>query len=81
MNVEIGTDAAQFPEKVYINDIFFAVQAAGLKQAIDQFGHAGAFDTVLQLSFCPKHRGDMGRGEKEGDPLPSQLKRTPQLGS
>jgi hypothetical protein len=25
MNVEIGTDAAQFPEKEYINGIFFAV--------------------------------------------------------
>ncbi len=81
MNVEIGTDAAQFSEKEYINCIFFALQAAGLKQAIDQFGHAAAFETVLQLSFCPKHRGDMGRGEKEGDPVPSQLERTPELGS
>jgi hypothetical protein len=26
MNVEIGTDAAQFPEKEYINGIFLAVQ-------------------------------------------------------
>ncbi len=26
MNVEIGTEAAQFPEKEYINGIFFAVQ-------------------------------------------------------
>jgi hypothetical protein len=25
MNVEIGTEAAQFPEKEYINVIFFAV--------------------------------------------------------
>jgi hypothetical protein len=25
MNAEIGTDAAQFPEKEYINGIFFAV--------------------------------------------------------
>jgi hypothetical protein len=30
MNVEIGTEAAQFPEKEYINGIFFlAVQASG----------------------------------------------------
>jgi hypothetical protein len=28
MNVEIGTEAAQFPEKEYINAIFVAVQAA-----------------------------------------------------
>jgi hypothetical protein len=27
MNVEIGTEAAQFPEKEYINAIFLAVQA------------------------------------------------------
>jgi hypothetical protein len=27
MNVEIGTDAAQFPEKEYKNGIFVAVQA------------------------------------------------------
>jgi hypothetical protein len=26
MNVEIGTEAAQFPEKEYINVIFLAVQ-------------------------------------------------------
>jgi hypothetical protein len=25
MNVEIGTEAAQFPEREYINGIFFAV--------------------------------------------------------
>jgi hypothetical protein len=25
MNVEIGTEAAQFPEKEYINEIFLAV--------------------------------------------------------
>jgi hypothetical protein len=28
MNVEIGTEAAQFPEKKYINGIFVAVQVA-----------------------------------------------------
>jgi hypothetical protein len=28
MNVEIGTEAAQFPEKEYINGIFFAVHGA-----------------------------------------------------
>jgi hypothetical protein len=29
MNVEIGTEAAQFPEKEYINGIFLAVQEDG----------------------------------------------------
>ncbi len=28
MNVEIGTEAAQFPEKEYINEIFIAVYDA-----------------------------------------------------
>jgi hypothetical protein len=31
--VEIGTDAAQFPEKEYINGIFVAVQQAILSSA------------------------------------------------
>ncbi len=30
MNVEIGTEAAQFPEKEYINGIFVAVCIAGV---------------------------------------------------
>jgi hypothetical protein len=29
MNVEIGTEAAQFPEKEYINEILLAVQFGG----------------------------------------------------
>jgi hypothetical protein len=29
MNVEIGTEAAQFPEKEFINGIFLAVQCSG----------------------------------------------------
>jgi glucose/arabinose dehydrogenase len=29
MNVEIGTEAAQFPEKEYINGIFVAVHGVG----------------------------------------------------
>jgi hypothetical protein len=34
MNVEIGTEAAQFPEKEYINGIFVAAQAEKLKYLI-----------------------------------------------
>jgi hypothetical protein len=30
MNVEIGTEAAQFPEKKYINEIFLAVWFSNL---------------------------------------------------
>jgi hypothetical protein len=32
MNVEIGTEAAQFPEKEYVNGIFVAVWALNLWQ-------------------------------------------------
>jgi hypothetical protein len=35
MNVEIGTEAAQFPEKEYINGIFVAVQDV-LKRYCDE---------------------------------------------
>jgi hypothetical protein len=31
VNVEIGTEAAQFPEKEYINGIFVAVQLLKIK--------------------------------------------------
>ncbi len=34
MNVEIGTEAAQFPEKEYINEIFVAVWEIGLNQSL-----------------------------------------------
>jgi hypothetical protein len=33
MNVEIGTEAAQFPEKEYINGIFVAVYVSSLQTA------------------------------------------------
>jgi hypothetical protein len=35
MNVEIGTQAAQFPEKEYINGIFVAVQIPDRKISED----------------------------------------------
>jgi hypothetical protein len=46
MNVEIGTEAAEFPEKEYINGIFVAVHASqqglvqgtGLRDRIQIFG-------------------------------------------
>jgi hypothetical protein len=34
MNVEIGTEAAQFPEKEYINGIFVAVQYAACRFSV-----------------------------------------------
>ncbi len=32
MNVEIGTEAMQFPEKEYINEIFLAVYGSNFKE-------------------------------------------------
>jgi hypothetical protein len=34
MNVEIGTEAAQFPEKEYINGIFVAVWAGSCAESV-----------------------------------------------
>jgi hypothetical protein len=34
MNVEIGNEAAQFPEKKYINGIFLAVQRYSLEKVL-----------------------------------------------
>ncbi len=36
MNVEIGTEATQFPEKKYINVIFLAVRHLDKKQPLHQ---------------------------------------------
>ena len=40
MNVEIGTEAAQFPEKEYMNDIFLTV----CKRGVWVIGGEGASD-------------------------------------
>jgi hypothetical protein len=34
MNVEIGTEAAQFPEKEYVDGIFFAVRSTLLRRTL-----------------------------------------------
>jgi hypothetical protein len=47
MNVEIGTEAEQFPEKEYINEIFVAVQQLGLTDT-------GKFCRLSQLLESPK---------------------------
>ncbi len=48
MNVEIGTEAAQFPEKEYINWIFFAVwNHTDTKMAM--LFRAGAQMSVIKL--------------------------------
>jgi hypothetical protein len=39
MNVEIGSEAKQFPEKEYINGIFLAVHEPGLCDKLLSFDH------------------------------------------
>ncbi len=38
MNVDIGTEAAQFPEKEYVNGIFVAVQVNTRSQILCWYG-------------------------------------------
>ncbi len=52
MNVEIGTEAAQFPEKEYINGIFFTVQvvfALSIKK-----GAGFLHGNTIRLSYTQK---------------------------
>jgi hypothetical protein len=44
MNVEIGTEASQFPGKEYINGIFLAVQASGQISKDDVNGFSSTSD-------------------------------------
>jgi len=39
MNVESGTEAAEFPEKEYINGIFLAVQRVWGKYVVLSYGN------------------------------------------
>jgi hypothetical protein len=48
MNVEIGAEAAQFPEKEYINGIAVAVQVGG------GYRHGAVLDTSLLLFYFLK---------------------------
>jgi hypothetical protein len=41
MNVEIGTKAAQFPEKEYINGIFLAVHFLSVQTGASGLGEEG----------------------------------------
>jgi hypothetical protein len=52
MNKEIGTEAAQFPEKKYINGIFLAVQSAASPVSLNLL-------TLLDLFSSPSSRGAM----------------------
>ncbi len=52
MNVEIGTEAAQFPEKEHINGIFVAVQDGVLGQPSYLEPHCLAFEKRISLLAC-----------------------------
>jgi hypothetical protein len=57
MNVEIGAEAAQFPEKEYINGIAFAVWVKPMGQMSSQSGVQWDVDliqTSLKLLFTPQ---------------------------
>jgi hypothetical protein len=56
MNVEIGTEASQFPEKEYINEIFLAVQyeLATQAQGFTQSPHMMVRVYTLSYLFSTK---------------------------
>jgi hypothetical protein len=50
MNVEIGTEAAQFPEKEYINGIFVAVHSSRpLSKKKSGIGHKYLYEFFLYI--------------------------------
>jgi hypothetical protein len=52
MNVEIGTEATQFPEKEYINGIFLAVYSMCTVQILDKDeGRKIFFSFLLYKTF------------------------------
>jgi hypothetical protein len=51
MNVETGTEATQFPEKVYINGIFVAVRKEIHKKSVQKDIRKKKY-AVLSHDFC-----------------------------
>jgi hypothetical protein len=60
MNVEIGTEAAQFPEKEYINGIFVAVQDGQCAGNNLIFGHSFSQFTAGIIILMPDVPGRAG---------------------
>ncbi len=53
MNVEIGAEAAQFPDKKYINGIAVAVQSLNFdRDSIAPSAVKSSFKTGLQIFLC-----------------------------
>jgi hypothetical protein len=53
MNVEIGTEAAQFPEKGYINEIFVAVRGLVCSYVMYAYGSYTWQSGHFSLIFLP----------------------------
>jgi hypothetical protein len=65
MNVEIGTEAAQFPEKEYINVIFLAVRHLDKKKPLQE-EQATPHNRVLLIISSDKKRHDVIRIQQSG---------------
>jgi hypothetical protein len=53
MNVKVGTEAAQFPEKEYINGIFVAVRLVGNTDYVLVQIKPGPYVQYLQANSLP----------------------------
>jgi hypothetical protein len=55
MSVEIGTEAAQFPEKEYINGIFVAVHNIMQQEAPHHYAQECGGATLLHIGMWRRH--------------------------
>jgi hypothetical protein len=53
MNAEIGTEAAHFPEKEYINGIFLAVFTAALLKRASRALKSVSYQLLINLAVAP----------------------------
>jgi hypothetical protein len=64
MNVEIGTEGAQLPEREYIKEIFFAVWGGGISTNTSLSSQKELLLSSLLLYLCQDANQHSGNGSK-----------------